>query len=107
MAGCGFWRDIFTVQAPNASADAVGQATITWYSVGAVRGIVRETQREVTDDMGVAVRTDLEIETAYHPSLTARCRLLLGSREFNVSSVVDPDGGRRKRLRVIATEIIP
>lgn len=29
MAGCGFWRDIFTVQAPTAAADAVGQATIT------------------------------------------------------------------------------
>jgi head-tail adaptor len=106
MAGCGFWRDIFTVQAPTAAADAVGQATITWSTVGYVRGMIKPSQREVIDDMGVAVRTDLEIETAYYPSLTARCRLLLSGREFNVSSVVDPDAGRRKRLRVVATEVI-
>lgn len=69
--------------------------------------MIKPAQREVLGDMGVTVRTDLEIETAYHPYLTARCRLLLAGREFNVSSVVDPDAGRRKRLRVVATEVVP
>jgi head-tail adaptor len=105
MAGCGFWREVFTVQTSTQTVDDLGQADLAWLTVGTVRGIIKPTQREVVDDLGVSIRTDLDIETAWSPILDARSRLILNGTAYNVSSVVDPDGGRRKRLRVIATEV--
>jgi hypothetical protein len=105
MAGCGFWREVFTVQTSTQTVDDLGQADLAWLTVGTVRGIIKPTQREVVDDLGVSIRTDLDIETAWSPMLDARSRLLLNGTAYNVSSVVDPDSGRRKRLRVIATEV--
>jgi head-tail adaptor len=104
MAGCGFWRDVFTVQRSTQTVDALGQADLAWLTIGTVRGIIKYGQREVIGDMGVAVRTELEIETSYSPLVEARSRLLLGVTPYNISSVVDPDNGRRKRLRVLATQ---
>ena len=105
MAGCGFWREVFTVQTSTQTVDAVGQADLSWLTVGTIRGMIKPTQREVVDDLGVSIRTDLDIETAWSPIINARCRLLLDGIAYNVSSVVDPDSGRKKRLRVIATEV--
>jgi head-tail adaptor len=105
MAGCGFWRDVFTVQQSTQTVDALGQADLAWLTVGTVRGIIKYAQREVVDDLGVSVRTDIEIETAYSPLVAARSRLLLGVTPYNISSVIDPDNGRRKRLRVLAIEV--
>jgi head-tail adaptor len=105
MAGCGFWREVFTVQTSTQTVDDLGQADLAWLTVGSVRGIIKPTQREVVDDLGVSIRTDLDIETAWSPILDARSRLILNGTAYNVSSVVDPDSGRRKRLRVIATEV--
>jgi SPP1 family predicted phage head-tail adaptor len=107
MAGSGYWRDLFLVESPTSVADALGQASTLWTTVGYIRGQVRPSQREVMDDLGNAVRTDLELETAFHPGLTARCRLTLNGVVYNVSSVTDPDSGRRRRLRVVCTEVMP
>ncbi|CAB4189574.1 Bacteriophage SPP1, head-tail adaptor [uncultured Caudovirales phage] len=105
MAGCGFWREVFTVQTSTQTVDALGQADLSWLTVGTVRGMIKPTQREVVDDLGVSIRTDLDIETAWSPIIDARSRLILDGTTYNVSSVVDPDSGRKKRLRVIATEV--
>lgn len=107
MAGSGFQRSRFNYQAASATADNLGQASSTWSTVATVAGNVTPNQREVLDDMGVAIRTDVVIETAYHPSITARGRLVdvVTGAVFNIMGVVDPDGGRRKRLRITAAAV--
>ena len=109
MAGAGFWRDTLIVQEPSTAIDALGQATPSWSSICTVRGQIRPTKREVMDDLGNAVRTDLEIECAYHPDITARCRIfsVQMDRTYYISSVTDASGYRRRALRIVATEQAP
>lgn len=107
MAGAGYRRDSFTYQAPTVTANTAGQQSTTWTTVVTVAGVVTPTQREVMDDMGVAVRTDVVIEASYHPSINAGGRLVdaSDSRVYQITGVIDPDAGRKRRLRITATEI--
>jgi head-tail adaptor len=109
MAGAGYRRERMKYQTPTMTVDAAGQQTVTWSDVVTVAAVVTPAQREVVDDGGVAVRTDLTIECSWHPSIEAKGRLVdvFSGRSFYVSSVVDPDGNRRRRLRVVASEIAP
>lgn len=109
MAGSGMWRERFIVQAASSATDALGQASPAWTEVCQVRGSVRPTQREVIDDLGNAVRTDLELETAYHADINARCRLYAVStgKTYYASSVTDPSGFRKRILRILCTEQTP
>jgi head-tail adaptor len=107
MAGCGFWREVFTVQTSTQTLDAWGQAQLAWLNVGTVRGMVTSSQTEVMDDGGSAIRTNLDIETAWSPIINTRSRLVLNGTAYNVLSMVDPDSGRKKRLRVTAAEVTP
>ncbi len=88
-------------------AVTVGQQSTAWTNVVVIAGVITPTQREVMDDMGVAVRTDVVIEASYHPSINAGGRLIDQSdnRTFNITGVIDPDAGRKRRLRITATEI--
>lgn len=107
MAGSGYQRIRYKYQAGSATADSLGQSSTAWNTVAIVAGNLTANQREVVDDMGVAIRTDVVIETAYHPSITARGRLVdvVTGAVFNIMGVVDPDGGRRKRLRITAAAV--
>ena len=96
MAGSGYWRCRFEYQEPTHTSDGVGQAELTWAFVCHVRGNITPSQREVMDDMGVVVRTDVVIETAYHPSLKANGRLIRIESPsattwdvYNISGVVE------------------
>ena len=107
MAGAGYRRDSFNYQAPTVSVSSVGQATTTWSTVTTIAGVVTPQQREVLDDLGVAIRTDVVIEASWHPSVNAGGRLvdLTTSKVYNITGVVDPDANRKKRLRITATAI--
>lgn len=107
MAGSGYWRYRYSYQVPVRTVDSTGQASLAWSELAVVSGSVTPSQREVIDDLGVAVRTDLTLETAFHPSISARGRLveLSTGSAYNISGVVDPDGGKRKRLRITASEV--
>lgn len=106
MAGSGFRRDRLTYQIPVMTADAAGQQAISWLDVVSLACVITPGQREVIDDGGVAVRTDYRLETSWHPAVSAGGRFRSADgREFNVSSVIDPDGSRRRRLIVTASEI--
>lgn len=109
MAGAGYRREAMTYQTPTMTIDAAGQQSVAWANVVTVAAVVTPSQREVLDDGGVAVRTDLVIESAWHPSIEAKGRLvdLASGKAYYVSSVVEPDGGRRRRLRILASEIAP
>lgn len=107
MAGAGYRREAFEYQNPTVTANTVGQQSTTWTAVVVVAGVKTPNQREVMDDMGVAIRTDVVIEASWHPSITAggRLRDLTDNRLYNISGVVDPDSGRKRRLRITATEV--
>lgn len=104
MAGSGYWRHRYDFQLPTFTLDAAGQAVATWTTSFSVAGTVTPNQREVIDDLGVTIRTDVVIECAYHPSLNANGRLVDESGQvYNVTGAVDPEGGKCRRLRVNAT----
>ena len=107
MAGAGYRRERMKYQQQTPTVDAVGQQSLTWADVVTVAAVVTPTQREVIDDGGVAVRTDLVIESSWHPSIQAKGRLVdaVTSKVYYISSVVDPDGARRRRLRITASEV--
>jgi len=105
MAGAGYRREAFEYQNPTVTANTVGQQSTTWTAVVVVAGVKTPNQREVMDDMGVAIRTDVVIESSWHPSVTAGGRLIdqTDLRIYNITGVVDPDSGRKRRLRITAT----
>jgi head-tail adaptor len=105
MAGAGYRRDAFQFQTPTVTANTVGQQSTAWTNVVIIAGVKTPTQREVMDDMGVAIRTDVVIESSWHPQITAGGRLIdqEDNRTYNITGVVDPDGGRKRRLRITAT----
>lgn len=108
MAGCGYWRERYTYQVPTTTVDGAGQgSTVYANSVVGLAGVVTPSQREVMDDMGVSIRTDVVIETAWDPNVSAVGRLVDVSSGtiYNIMSVVDPDGGKRRRLRITAANM--
>lgn len=107
MAGSGFWRNRYKYQESTVATDGAGQATMTWADVVTIAGNVTATQREVLDDMGVAVRTDVTFETPFHPGIKAQGRLVdvANNAVYNILGVVDPEGGKRRRLRITGAAI--
>lgn len=107
MAGCGYWRNHYRIEAPTETPGMFGQAVTAWRTVGQVRGSAAIMANEVQDDLGTATRMDADIACAWHPQLLAKCRLIDTStgEEWNVSSVSDPSAGRRRSLAVKATRI--
>lgn len=114
MAGSGYWRQLFEYEEPDTyDTDTVGQGSLAYEYVCTIRGTITPTQREVIDDLGVSVRTDIVIEAAYHPSVRSIGRLhgigdpLIDGKYFSISSVVEPDNGKNRRLRITATWVAP
>jgi head-tail adaptor len=108
VAGSGYWRTRYILQVPTTTVDGAGQGAVSWLNaVSGLAGVVTPSQREVLNDMGVTVRTDVVIEMAWHPSVASKCRLIeAGSgMVWNITGVVDPDGGKRRRLRVTASNM--
>lgn len=108
MAGAGFYRELYELQAPTFSENDAGQQTRGWSTIARLRGQQRDTQREVMDAGGTAVRTDVTIETGWHPDVNARCRLVHypSGRVFNIIGANDPDFGRQQRLLIQASEVV-
>lgn len=108
MAGAGFYRELYELQEPSFGENDAGQQTRGWTVVARLRGQQREVQREVMDAGGTAVRTDVTIETAWHPDVSARCRLVHhpSGRVFNIVGATDPDFGRGQRLLIQASEVV-
>lgn len=109
MAGAGYRRERMTYQTPTRTVDATGQQSIAWSDVVTLSCAITPTQREVLDDLGVSVRTDISVESSYYASLAAKGRLKHYTSNvcYNILSVVDPDNGRKRRLRILAAEITP
>ena len=107
MAGAGYRRERMKYQSMTPTVDAAGQQTLTWTDVATVAAVVDDLALARRHDGGVAVRTDVVLETSWHPSIEAKGRLvdIATNRVYYVSSVIDPDGARRRRLRVVASEV--
>lgn len=107
MAGAGFYHQLYRLQTPTSTQDAVGQPTLSWSTVAKLRGQTRTAQREIMEAGGTAVRTECTIEAAWHPLATARCRLVEfpSGRVFEIVGVDDPDHGRQQRMIVTAVEV--
>lgn len=109
MAGAGYRRERMIYQTPTRSTDVAGQQTVTWSDVVTLACAITPSQREVLDDLGVSVRTDISVESSYHDSVAAKGRLknTVSQSIYNIMSVTDPDAGRKRRLRILAAEIVP
>ena len=108
MAGSGYWRERYNYQAPTTTIDGAGQGSTAYANVViGLAGVVTPNQREVMDDMGMSIRTDVVIETAWDPNVSSVGRLIEMSSGtiYNIIGVVDPDGGKRRRLRITAANM--
>lgn len=111
MAGVGYYRFVMTVQNPVRTLDAFGQLVESWLNAGVIRANAERIQStEVMDDQGPAVRTDWTIEATWFPNVSSRSRLVWNDhgtqRTFNIRGAWDRDG-RRRRLEIEATEVLP
>lgn len=106
MAGAGYRRERMNYQTMTPTVDAAGQQSIAWSDVVTLAAVVTPSQREAIGDGGVTVRTDLVLEASWHPQIQAKGRLVEvpSGRIFYISSVTEPDGGRNRRLRIVASQ---
>ena len=95
----GTLRHKLTIHRPSETA---GDAVITDIVVASVWG---EMLGLGSVDNGLSVQGEYRISIRYRSGLTPRMIFTHGTRRFQVSSIVDPDG-RRRELIVTGTEIV-
>ena len=94
----GLMRKRLTIQAPTRSRDAVGADVETWHTLCQVWGWVREGAGREFAIGGQVIQAVgfVNIEIRWRNDVRPRCRVLMGSRIFDVNDAMDPDGFRRK-----------
>ncbi len=103
MAGVGFYRKLFRVEMIDPAAPArtaYGQDAPAYKTRCRIRGMVHEAAKQSEDDGGPVVRRENTATIAFHPGVTETDRLveLPSGRVWDIAAVIDPDGGRRRRL---------
>lgn len=107
----GMLRYMMAAQNPVRTVDALGQGSESWVTVANLPCHAEQMQTsDAMDDGGPAVRTDWRIIAAFHPGVSTRSRLVWNDngteRTFNLRGCWDRDG-RRRRLEIDATEVLP
>lgn len=108
----GMMRVYMTVQNPTDSVSATGQLSQSWASETRKLRCVAESHAVADSDIrgGNAVRREFRVVGSWHSGISTRSRLLWDDwgtvRTLEVVSCVDVDG-RRKRLEILAVEVVP
>ena len=106
-APLGAMRHRVALQAPVATPDGAGGATVTWSTVASLWGRLEwlsGDERMQADRPEQASRH--RIVTRWRSGVDAGRRLTLGERVFDIRVATDPDGGRR-RLVCMVEEVTP
>ena len=65
--------------------------------------VVPMSGREYEESQKIRAETTYKISTRYFPDITADMRILHGTKEFEIVSILDLDG-RREELQIVAVE---
>lgn len=102
MAGAGYYNHLYEQQrAVDHTQSLSGQRIAVWRKVRRLHGSqVKPSARQLVDDAGPATRLEMNLETAYVRDLTVRDRLVdvATGDVWDITGVLEPDDGRRRRL---------
>ena len=102
----GEMRHRFALQAPLAAPDGGGGVTRSWALIAEIWGALRPLSGgEVAESDGVSGRISHEIWIRQRGGVLPEMRFVLGTRVFEIRSVID-DGERRRYLRCRVEERI-
>lgn len=103
----GEMRHRMSLQAPLESADGGGGVTRTWALVAEVWGAIRPAAgSESVEADGLRGRVSHEIWIRHRSGVTPEKRFALGTRIFEIRSVID-SGERHRFLRCMVEERVP
>jgi SPP1 family predicted phage head-tail adaptor len=92
------------LEAPVRASDGGGGSSVSWSLVSEVWGsLTPVTGSEVFDAEGLKGRVTHEIIVRYRTGVTPQMRFRLGTRQFEIRSVVDT-GEEHRTLRCLAEE---
>lgn len=94
-------RTVFRIEEPSDATDTSGGPTIVWKRVGTMEGtlmLLKGQERQIA--RSTEIRVTHTLDTWYHPTLTARHRLVRAEddRVFDVISAEDPTGARKRMV---------
>jgi len=94
------------VQEPSESQDGRGEVTVAW-STYAKRwmSVVPLSGRELFEAQQVDARVSHRIKMRYDSAINSRMRIAIGSRIFNIASVINVDESNEE-LRLMCTESV-
>lgn len=88
----GSLRDFVVIQAPTASRKSGGGQTVSWSTFASVYAwITPKNKNEYLRAMNLDAQTTHKIIIRYNSSITTKMRIKLGSRYFNIQSIIDVD----------------
>ncbi len=94
------------LQSATETQDSYGAIVQTWADVATVwASIEARTGRETFTAAQVYATADHIITIRYRSGVTAKMRIVYGSRVFDIQGAVDPDG-RKRTLMIYAKEAV-
>jgi len=101
----GALRQRLTIEVPVSTSDGGGGAVLAWSPVATVWGRVRAVRgAEASRAMRLESHVSHRITIRYRGTVTARHRIVLGTRVFNVRAVLDGADERKRFLTILAEE---
>lgn len=103
MVRAGSLRHRVQIERATEALDSLGEATLTWSAIGSAWASISalgSSERSRARGIEAGTTHEIRMRTA---DVTARDRITLGARTFEVTGVADPTG-RGTELRVYAQE---
>lgn len=97
-------RHRLALQAPTTTLDAYGEAIKVWGTVATVWGSVEPLRmQEYFEAQQTQAKATHRIDVRYVPGVSPDYRVVLGTRVFEVTAVLNPQE-RNERLQLLAVE---
>lgn len=102
----GSLRYSIKIQQKNVTRDSFGAETIAWTDVATVWAAIEPLQgREFFNAQQVNAEVTTRIRVRYRSGVTPAMRMLLGSRVFDIQSVINLDE-RNRELHLMCKEVV-
>ena len=102
----GLLKHNITIQEEVETPDGMGGFSVSWSDVFNARAAIWPlSSKESLDSMKLELQVTHKIRIRYRSGITAKNRILFGTRTFNIISLINPDE-RNRMLDILATEDI-
>lgn len=102
----GTLRHRLTIESPVESSDSMGGSTITWNAIGTVWGALSPLSgRELLQAQGVQAETTHRAVMRYMWGVSAKCRIIFGSRVFRITAPPRDTDERHRELILDCIEV--